>query len=89
MPPEKHFLVWRDNGGLRRIEVYDADMQDIALKEYKLAEWRILVMQEGKQRGLEVVLFGSDSLATLCKTHASWFASETLSLDALEAHLDA
>lgn len=70
---EKHYLVWRDRDGLRRIEVYKD--QALALEQYELAEWRIFTMLEGKDGDLEVCLFGADSLATLCRTHASWVAA--------------
>lgn len=83
---ERHFLCWRDKDGLRRIEVYDD--QDEALEAYSQADsWNAahgnLELRE------DVCLFGSDSLATLCRTHASWFAPETIQSTIEEAlHAD-
>lgn len=75
MSTEKYYLAWRDQNGLRKIEVYGD--QNEALSKYSFAEH---VCMFGDTRGLDCCLFGSDSLATLCKTHSSWFCPEALDI---------
>lgn len=60
-PRLRHFLVERDDAGLKSVSVFDD--QATALREYDLAE----------RRGAECVLLGSDSLRTCLATHGSWF----------------
>lgn len=82
MSDEKHYLVWRDPNGLRRIEVFTD--QAAALRAYEHAENECCVLNGDPQpMGMEVCLFGSDSLATLVRTHASWFAPEAINLHGL------
>lgn len=86
MSTEKHWLVHRDKDGLRRIEVFEADEQDEALRKYEQTEkdyeW---LNRHGvpENQPHDCCLFGADSLATLVKTHASWFAPETCTIDSL------
>lgn len=82
--PEKHFLVWRDKDGPRKIEVFLE--QDEALDAYNEAD-SFNANHGGIANQEDVCLFGSDSLATLVRTHASWFAPEMLDTQALLADI--
>lgn len=87
MAAEKHFLVSRDARGLRRIEVYED--QGYAMRQYDALENRCesYNLSPSPHKPYECCLFGSDSLATLVRTHASWFAPETLDTQALLADI--
>ncbi len=71
MSAKEHFLVWRDKDGLRKIEVF-LDRSE-AVAAYDFHEWRTFA-----DSSIEVRLFSADSLATLCRAHASWLCPETL-----------
>ena len=86
MSGEKHYLAWRDSSGLRRIEVFMD--QGAALRAYEHAENECSMLNgDPHPVDMEVCLFGSDSLATLCRTHTSWFAPETLDTQAMLADI--
>jgi hypothetical protein len=72
---ERHFLAVRDKDGLLEVKIFRN--QDVALKVYAEEEKRLQRIGFWDDSE-EVCLFGSDSLATLCRTHASWFAPETI-----------
>jgi hypothetical protein len=73
-PPILHFLVTRGPEGLERIEVFRDGER--ALDAYTQREHVIRTFFHG--RGKEVCLFGADSLLSLCRTHPSWLAPETI-----------
>ncbi len=66
----KHYLVERGPEGVRRIDVFNHGGE--AMKAYTDREHTLGVGV------IEVCLFGADSLLTLCRTHASWLAPETI-----------
>lgn len=75
---ERHFLAVRDRDHrLVRIEIFDDPVE--ALDRYATIEGE----QFMDPHEPDCCLFGADSLATLCRTHASWFAPETLDLESL------
>lgn len=57
----RHFLVERDERGLRQVSVFDDGEQ--ALERYAAAE----------RSSVECVLLGADRLSTALHTHSSWF----------------
>jgi hypothetical protein len=85
MSTEKHYLAYRDRDGLRKVEIFMASEQDEALSKYEQLERDCAWLNEHAPLGqpYDCCLFGSDSLATLCKTHSAWFAPETIDLHAL------
>lgn len=77
MSDERWYLATRNRRELLKVEIF-AD-QDEALVAYARAE----ELAPYGNLGIECCLFGADSLATLCRTHASWFAPETIDTHAL------
>lgn len=78
---ERWYLAYRNKDGLRKIEVFERNEGDRALREYEALEQRCASYNEsplGIGGEHDCCLFGSDSLATLCRTHASWFDPDGL-----------